>query len=638
MDKMTIGKIIDTAVMRCGVSTSGITPEILLRAKESIRLVLLDMLNKGLPIFMLKKRLFGFEPNKWKYNVDPSIYDITNLVWRQYSHPSADVYGGNNPNAVQDMQWDTYCKTEDYIVLDFLANQIDNGYTPTPMYVGYFGVNFKGDQLVDFSVQVAQEYQSNNQWNITNIPNNSGLSYIARGDGLSLCGLSGNTTAYYSDDYGQTWYATTIPSNNKIYCGIVVNNTIYLITDVGLFSTQDYTAWSINSLPSLQYGSIATDGVNLLVTTINNNVLLRISLVDLTNYTITLPNKGVWTGVAYNNGIYVINSYNTSLVLSSIDLATWTTSYLPEAVMNSNISVFNNMFITNNSNSSHAYSSVDGITWNIIYLPTKGLWSGIATGNNLIVLIQNNSNIAIQSSDLINWETQDLGITNNWVNISYDGELGGGSFVAISGAGSVSALSFDGYIKWQTVYNYTGVVYDGQWIWEDLETPIYAGVVRLVCNNNTVLTTRGFFAGSNNNIFEVVVGKQNRDQFLAYPNKGITGVPLNYFFYRDVIPQIQIWQSPTENNAFMWCYNGYVIEMPDMDVIMPLPLNIPEWYIECIIWNLANKLIYVIPGADMQRVQLIDQKAIQSYKDANNSNGDTSSINLLGNVVKGYTR
>ena len=51
---MTVAKMIDSALMRCGKATSASNPEFVIRAKEALQFCLLDLLNRVVPIFIYK--------------------------------------------------------------------------------------------------------------------------------------------------------------------------------------------------------------------------------------------------------------------------------------------------------------------------------------------------------------------------------------------------------------------------------------------------------------------------------------------------------------------------------------------------------------------------------------------------------
>ena len=129
----------------------------------------------------------------------------------------------------------------------------------------------------------------------------------------------------------------------------------------------------------------------------------------------------------------------------------------------------------------------------------------------------------------------------------------------------------------------------------------------------------------------------NRDDFFSFPVKGISGPPLNYYFLKDTNPQLQLWQTADNLNCSKWLLSMYVMRMPEIDLSLPLDLPIPEWYLDCIIWSVASKIMYQIPGIELARMQMIQEESRRSMSQTEASNSDTSPINLLGNAIAPYT-
>lgn len=347
--EITVAQLIENAVQKCGISTVNQTPQFIIRAKQNLYFVLLDMFNRGVPIFGVTPLLMGLEPDKWIYDMDKRTMDIFNLNWRQYNHFVMTPSGGTNPENLEDYDWNTTSNTTTQFLLSL------PGTNPDAVYFAYWGIASARDQVVSFEIQIQVD---------ANVPT---------------------------------------------------------------------------------------------------------------------------------------------------------------------------------------------------------------------------------------WET---------------------------------VASFEDY-----------ELLEGQWIWKDLLTPKLGFGIRLVLGqHSSSITLRGFFTGDRNSIYEQPAAKMNRDNFFMLPAKGINGIPINYYFQKTNIPQLQLWQSTRGATLFRWCLSLYVLEVPDLELKLPLSLEVPDWYYDGIEWNLAAKLIYMLPGSDATRREEVKAEALRMMNEMEASNSDTSNIQLLGNILSGYQR
>lgn len=343
--QITVAKIIDNAIQKCGLITPSETPENIMRAKEGLMFVLLDMFNRGVPIFGVTPLIMGLEPEKYIYDMDPTIMDIFDLNWRQYHHIQTTPSGGTAPLNLQDYNWNTYATTSTNFTLTL---------TNPPIYFSYFGIVGFRTQTVSFVIEVA-----------------------------------------------------------------------------------------------------------------------------------------------------------------------------------------------------------------------------------------------------------------------------------------ISAM----LDTWQTIETYTNyVLEDGIWLWNDISTPVQGYAMRLRLTGGGTISLRGFFTGNRQAIYEQPAAKMNRDDFFYYPTKGINGIPINYYFQKTTTPQLQLWQGANGSNLFNWALSLYVFKTTDLELHLPLLLNVPEWYYEGIEWNLAAKIMYMLPNVDPGRMEMIKNESMRLMNEMEASNSDTSSLNLIGNITAPYQR
>ena len=308
---------------------------------------------------------------------------------------------------------------------------------------------------------------------------------------------------------------------------------------------------------------------------------------------------------------------------------------MPTALYFSDIVYFNNKFYAfAGANNDLYFSSSDGISWTELTLPLPGNWQSAATGNGLISIVQTNNDISLSSFDGLNWSITALPVEANW----YANGFGGGAFVAGANGSELASINTESFVQWQILQTYTDYVMpDGEWTWVDIETPAQSVAVRLRLTAPNTLSLRGFYDGNRLAAYEQPIAKMNRDDFFSFPVKGISGPPLNYYFLKDTNPQLQLWQTADNLNCSKWLLSMYVMRMPEIDLSLPLDLPIPEWYLDCIIWSVASKIMYQIPGIELARMQMIQEESRRSMSQTEASNSDTSPINLLGNAIAPYT-
>lgn len=176
-----------------------------------------------------------------------------------------------------------------------------------------------------------------------------------------------------------------------------------------------------------------------------------------------------------------------------------------------------------------------------------------------------------------------------------------------------------------------------KWLWVDMVTPVNCIGIKIQNLSSTPLKLKGFYVGTVQRAYELTALKMNRDDFFSYPNKGIVGIPINYFFLKDTIPQLQWWQSAIGANVFKWVMSTYTVKLPELDLKLPLPLDIPKWYIEGITWVLASKLVFYIPNLPEGRLLMVQQQAQKILTEMELNNGDTANINVVGNMLAAYT-
>jgi hypothetical protein len=193
--------------------------------------------------------------------------------------------------------------------------------------------------------------------------------------------------------------------------------------------------------------------------------------------------------------------------------------------------------------------------------------------------------------------------------------------------------------SWTTVYQDESAksYKDGEWLWHDLNPQLNVAYVRVSCAAGQRLTLRGFYIANLETASELPMARINRDTYGMYVNKTLPGAPLSFFFDKQITPQISLWQQPLD----VFNYQLIIKRQNSIDTpnLLSEELNIPRWYQEAVIWNLAARLILELPRnqVDVSLAGMLTAKAIESMETAFDQMNDRAPISIFGNFSC-YTR
>lgn len=194
--------------------------------------------------------------------------------------------------------------------------------------------------------------------------------------------------------------------------------------------------WTVSNLPVVAWWLGVYDGSKYVA--VNNKGTGATSTDGLTWTAFNLPSTSSKDvsysnirGIAYHNGVYIINFYwstsvsspTTSTYLYSTNGTTWQFKSFPVAGYWHSVKVVNNKFfvvpagyISNTTivKTSTLLSSDDGVSWQTTELPFYYLWQDMAFGNGRYVILaaaqgdtwetpQRYTNVVIYSIDAVNW-------------------------------------------------------------------------------------------------------------------------------------------------------------------------------------------------------------------------------------------
>jgi hypothetical protein len=260
---ITVQTLIDHGARRCGKLAEELTSEQVLSARQSLFFLLSNLINIGIQYWAIDKKVYGFSPDRYIYDLPLGGNDVLNALYRWMSRPSGaytSSAGGTVAN-VYDGNVDTICTQTS-------ANgNISVNFGPSnPIYIGSIGFLPASSGTWSIILEYSSDGSSwstladlgtipvvNNEWVWTDIDNGQTVPYYRirayNGTTLSLRELYfGNNSTEITmsrlnrDDYTnlpnknftanqpfQFWFNRTIPQS-QIWLWPTPQNAFYQMT------------------------------------------------------------------------------------------------------------------------------------------------------------------------------------------------------------------------------------------------------------------------------------------------------------------------------------------------------------------------------------------------------------------------
>jgi hypothetical protein len=281
------------------------------------------------------------------------------------------------------------------------------------------------------------------------------------------------------------------------------------------------------------------------------------------------------------------------------------------------------------------YNVVDVLEANWIYTQNPSISAALPTDNtNSVVLFDQ-----VNNADLSSYATSTL--SENYFGASFQQQtrvfyVG---FNAYAPNGPVTydldlQVSNDG-TTWTTIQSLDEVTLsDQEWYYANvtITQPFY--YYRLN-NRNTgsTFSLRSIQFAQSQQV--IPLARLNRTDYFSLPNKQFPGNrPLQYWFNRQIDPEIYLW--PVPNNNFQMFQ--FILELQPQDVgSLTNELYLPDRWVPYIQAALSHKLALQIPNADMNRVAYLEKIAMQMRTEAEEEDRDKSPIYFQPNIAP-YTR
>ncbi len=196
----------------------------------------------------------------------------------------------------------------------------------------------------------------------------------------------------------------------------------------------------------------------------------------------------------------------------------------------------------------------------------------------------------------------------------------------------VLETSQDGVI-WATVGTYASASYtSGVWYWFDIDVPSSTLQFRIRESLGATVSFSDVFFSSQNT--EVPLSRENRDTYTSFTNKMYPGRPTSFWYDRTVTPSIKLW--PVPNISYYQIVIWRQRSVQDVGTLTQ-QLELPDRWLESVIWQLSVRLIMEVPGASAARLSLCQPFATQYTEEAEQGERDNSPVMFSPNISM-YTK
>lgn len=172
------------------------------------------------------------------------------------------------------------------------------------------------------------------------------------------------------------------------------------------------------------------------------------------------------------------------------------------------------------------------------------------------------------------------------------------------------------------------ISHDGTDKWYSLNTKISDVYLKLSVSTGsfsvTELTTVSSYT-------DMPLFRMNRDDYSALPNKHSTGRPVQYWFDRQLDPVMNVWPAPSssyEDDCIQFYRKRQISDVGQLNET----LDIPNRWLDAIVWQLAKNVGVELPNVQPDRIQLAIQMAEKTLVEAEMEERDNSPVSFSPNI------
>jgi hypothetical protein len=178
-------------------------------------------------------------------------------------------------------------------------------------------------------------------------------------------------------------------------------------------------------------------------------------------------------------------------------------------------------------------------------------------------------------------------------NISYNYGNNNSNVIYLIGIQSYNANTLtlsveysDDGASWNTLFNIPATTYTAkQLYWYNVENPVSAQYYRIRETGGATLSIAELYF--NNNITDIIMDAVSRSEYLSFPNKTMSSIPIQYKTNRTISPTLTIYPSPSAQYQTL-VYN-YKRAIQDIGSLLDTP-DVPQRFFEALTWGIAWRL------------------------------------------------
>ena len=189
-----------------------------------------------------------------------------------------------------------------------------------------------------------------------------------------------------------------------------------------------------------------------------------------------------------------------------------------------------------------------------------------------------------------------------------------------------------GWVTVLTIPTFTGVA--GQLYWFDLPVIVSGAAWQVLETVAVSIAVSNVQFG--NTPSDIQMGRLTRDDYWGMPNKAVPGKALQYWYDKQVVPQVWVWQVPNDATQLMVCEVHQHIQ--DVGALTNA-LSIPNRWLNWAIWELAFYCANERPPEerDDKVIAVCERRAEKSRVAAEMGETDGAPLRIMPNL-RAYTR
>jgi hypothetical protein len=186
-------------------------------------------------------------------------------------------------------------------------------------------------------------------------------------------------------------------------------------------------------------------------------------------------------------------------------------------------------------------------------------------------------------------------------------------------------------ITYTTAQSLASTAWGTTWHWYEVDPKVTAQYWRVT--SSVAATFSEFYLASA--VKDLPMTPFNRDEYTQQPNKHQSGaVSTNYYYSRTVSPSLSVWPVPDNSYDHLSVWRHRFVQ----DVgSLTQQIEVPQYWVEAVIWMLAARLTYELPNIDANRQNAVIQASQQFLLDAETAETDNAPVYIIPGIGV-YTR